>query len=141
MRGRYVESKKFTKGDVLMDENFLEYIYHSPVYVMAHSKGVLMDAILSDTQFLAKNSIMDYSLLIGLDEEKMELIVGIIDFVRPFTFDKLLEMYIKKAGRSVLPTVVYPEMYRKRFVEAMDRYFTPVPDKWTGLGTDVKINS
>lgn len=54
--------------------------------------------------------------------------------------DKLFEMFIKKAGRSVLPTVVYPEMYRKRFIEAMDRYFTPVPDKWTGLGADIKIN-
>ena len=58
------------------------------------------------------------------------------DFVRPFTLDKLLEMFIKKAGRSVLPTVVYPELYRKRFIDAMDRYFTAVPDKWTGLGAD-----
>lgn len=45
-------------------------------------------------------------------------------------------MFIKKAGRSVLPTVVYPELYRKRFIDAMDRYFTAVPDKWTGLGAD-----
>ena len=61
------------------------------------------------------------------------------DFVRPFTFDKKMEMYIKKAGRSILPTVVYPSLYRRRFIEAMERYFTPVPDKWTGLGADIRI--
>ena len=42
-----------------------------------------MQAILSDTLFLAKNSIMDYSLLTGLDEEKGELVVGIIG--QPYT--------------------------------------------------------
>ena len=136
---------------------FILDIYDTPVYVWPHSKAVLMQSILADTQFLAANSIMDYSLLTALDEEKGELVVGIIgneltltindlyfplslDFVRPFTLDKLFEMFIKKAGRSVLPTVVYPEMYRKRFIEAMDRYFTAVPDKWTGLGADIKIN-
>lgn len=123
-----------------------------------------MQAILADTQFLATNSIMDYSLLTALDEENGELVVGIIgkngphpfnqsslvlyflcllflsDFVRPFTLDKLIEMLLKKAGRSVLPTVIYPELYKKRFIEAMDRYFTPVPDKWTGLGADIKLS-
>ena len=60
--------------------------------------------------------------------------------MRPFTFDKRIEMYLKKAGRSVLPTVVYPDLYRKRFIEAMDRYFTAVPDKWTGLGADIRVS-
>ncbi len=62
-----------------------------------------------------------------------------IDFVRPFTLDKRIEMIVKKAGRSVLPTVVYPGLYRKRFMEAMDRYFSPIPDKWTGLGADIRV--
>jgi len=54
--------------------------------------------------------------------------------VRPFTLDKRLEMYLKKTAGRVLPTVVYPELYRKRFCDAMERYFTVVPDKWTGFG-------
>lgn len=62
------------------------------------------------------------------------------DFVRPFTLDKRLEMIVKKAGRSVLPTVVYPDLYRRRFVDAMDRYFSPIPDKWTGLGADIRVS-
>ncbi len=43
-----------------------------------HSKAVLMQSIIADTLFLANNSIMDYSLLTGLDEENGELVVGII---------------------------------------------------------------
>jgi hypothetical protein len=37
-----------------------------------------MQAIQSDTQFLAGQSVMDYSLLVGLDETNKELVVGII---------------------------------------------------------------
>ena len=36
-----------------------------------------------------------------------------------------------------MPTVVSPELYRSRFLEAMDRYFLLVPDRWTGLGRNV----
>ena len=98
MRGRYVtlDPKKDGTGDVLMDENFLECesiaiyysplnstlvstdIYSNPVYVWPHSKAVLMQAIINDTEFLSKNSIMDYSLLTALDKAKGELVVGII---------------------------------------------------------------
>ena len=53
-------------------------VYSNPVYVWPHTKAVLMQAIIADTLFLANNSIMDYSLLTGLDEEKGELVVGII---------------------------------------------------------------
>ena len=49
-----------------------------PLYVMSHSKTVLSQAIGSDTQFLASQSVMDYSLLVGLDKERRELVVGII---------------------------------------------------------------
>ena len=53
-------------------------ICYNPVYVYPHSKCVLMQAILADSEFLAQNSIMDYSLLTCIDEESGELVVGII---------------------------------------------------------------
>ena len=61
----------------------------------------------------------------------------LLDFVRAFTWDKLLEMWIKKyVGRGGrLPTVVSPDLYRKRFCEAMEKYFYQVPDKWTGMAS------
>ena len=53
--------------------------------------------------------------------------------------DKWFEMKVKKTAGRTLPTVVYPELYRKRFCDAIERYFTPVPDKWTGLGSGIGL--
>ena len=71
----------FWHGRVLTRPYFSLYfpdIYDSPVYMWPHSKVVLVQAILADTLFLANNHIMDYSLLVGLDREKGEVVVGII---------------------------------------------------------------
>lgn len=50
----------------------------SPLYILPHSKAVLTAAIQNDTEFLSAQSVMDYSLLVGLDSENKELVVGII---------------------------------------------------------------
>lgn len=50
----------------------------SPLYIYPHSKAVLTAAIQSDTKFLSSQKVMDYSLLVGLDEDTQELVVGII---------------------------------------------------------------
>lgn len=79
---------------------------------------------------------MDYSLLVGVDEERHELVLGIIDFVRQYTWDKHLETWVKTAGilggsRNEPPTVISPQMYKKRFRKAMTTYFVMVPDQWS----------
>ena len=53
-------------------------ICQNPVYVYPHSKNILMQAIIADTEFLEENSIMDYSLLTCIDSSTGELVVGII---------------------------------------------------------------
>jgi len=53
----------------------------SPLYVYPHSKTVLMQAISKDTEFLASHLVMDYSLLVGVDDVSKELVVGIIGTV------------------------------------------------------------
>jgi len=50
----------------------------SPLYIHPHSKAVLTSAITHDTQFLAKHLVMDYSLLVGVDETNNQLLIGII---------------------------------------------------------------
>ncbi len=50
----------------------------SPLYIRPHSKTVLTLAITNDSQFLSSNLVMDYSLLVGIDEQRKQLIVGII---------------------------------------------------------------
>ncbi|XP_048579850.1 1-phosphatidylinositol 3-phosphate 5-kinase isoform X3 [Nematostella vectensis] len=140
MRGRYVESSG-VDNDVLLDENLLEMIREHPIFIRPHSKAVLSKAIFKDTEFLAQHMVMDYSLLVGIDQTRSELVIGIIDFIRTFTWDKKLEMYVKSSGilggQGKMPTVLSPELYRTRFTEAMQRYFLMVPDKWTGLGNDL----
>ncbi|KAK7868872.1 hypothetical protein R5R35_014195 [Gryllus longicercus] len=143
MRNRLAETlpdhRAGTGELVLLDENLLKMTCDSPLYVYPHSKAVLMQAIHSDTEFLAAQAVMDYSLLVGLDQERHELVVGIIDYIRTFTWDKKLEAMVKYygqlgGGQARLPTVVSPEVYRNRFIDAMHRYFLPVPDRWTHLG-------
>uniref|UniRef100_UPI0035901CC2 1-phosphatidylinositol 3-phosphate 5-kinase isoform X2 n=1 Tax=Myxine glutinosa TaxID=7769 RepID=UPI0035901CC2 len=126
---------------VLLDENLLGVARDKPLYIRPHGKAVLTAAILADAHFLASHLIIDYSLLVGLDEESGQLVLGIIDYIRTFTWDKKLEMVVKSSGilggQGKMPTVVSPELYRARFCEAMDKYFLKVPDHWTGLGIGV----
>lgn len=79
---------------------------------------------------------MDYSLLVGVDEEKHELVLGIIDFMRQYTWDKHLETWVKASGilggpKNESPTIISPKQYKKRFRKAMTTYFLMVPDQWS----------
>ncbi|KAK0041710.1 1-phosphatidylinositol 3-phosphate 5-kinase [Biomphalaria pfeifferi] len=142
MRNRLVNTatKRAEEELVLLDENLLKSSVESPLYLRPHSKYVLKSAITSDSTFLSSNLVMDYSLLVGVDETTQEMVVGIIDYIRTFTWDKKLEMVVKASGilggQGKMPTVVSPQLYKSRFLEAMDRYFLHVPDHWTGLGQD-----
>ena len=62
---------------------------------------------------------MDYSLLLGVDRGRRELVVGIIDFCRQYTWDKQVETWVKKSGilggAGKDPTVISPKQYSRRF--------------------------
>ncbi|KAM6934766.1 1-phosphatidylinositol 3-phosphate 5-kinase isoform 3-T3 [Xenentodon cancila] len=142
LRNRNVktDSGKESCEVVLLDENLLKLIHDNPLYIRSHCKAILRAAIHSDAYFLSSHLIIDYSLLVGRDDATDQLVVGIIDYIRTFTWDKKLEMVVKSTGilggQGKMPTVVSPELYRARFCEAMDKYFLMVPDHWTGLGTN-----
>ncbi|CAO3619626.1 unnamed protein product [Cunninghamella echinulata] len=133
MRNRHVESTG-KKDEVLLDENLVELIFQKPLFIRAHSKELLRSSIYNDTLFLSGRNVMDYSLLVGIDEERNELIVGIVDFIRTFTWDKKLESWVKESvflgGGGKEPTIVTPKQYRLRFRAAMERYFLMVPNIW-----------
>ncbi|XP_056145543.1 1-phosphatidylinositol 3-phosphate 5-kinase isoform X2 [Lampris incognitus] len=142
LRNRNVktDSGKESCEVVLLDENLLKLVHDNPLYIRAHCKAILRAAIHSDAYFLSSHLIIDYSLLVGRDDATDQLVVGIIDYIRTFTWDKKLEMVVKSTGilggQGKMPTVVSPELYRSRFCEAMDKYFLMVPDHWTGLGVN-----
>ncbi|KAJ8755880.1 hypothetical protein K2173_024425 [Erythroxylum novogranatense] len=121
---------------VLLDQNLIESMPTSPIFVGNKAKRLLERAVWNDTSFLASIDVMDYSLLVGVDEENHELVLGIIDFMRQYTWDKHLETWVKASGilggnKNSSPTVISPKQYKKRFRKAMTTYFLMVPDQWS----------
>lgn len=108
-----------------------------PLYVREHTKNVIHDAIWNDTDFLSKMNVMDYSLLVGIEENNEQLVLGIVDYIRTFTWDKKLEWWVKDSGilggGGEKPTVISPEEYKVRFRQALDKYFLLVPDCYSKL--------
>nr|KAJ3421474.1 1-phosphatidylinositol-3-phosphate 5-kinase [Polyrhizophydium stewartii] len=131
MRNRHVQSTG-KQNQVLMDENLVEFSYESPLFIRANSKAQLNESVWNDTLFLSRLNVMDYSLLVGIDNQSKELVVGIVDFIRTFTWDKKLESWVKETGilggGGKEPTIVTPRQYKNRFREAMEKYFLMVPD-------------
>ncbi|WWD18488.1 hypothetical protein CI109_102940 [Kwoniella shandongensis] len=132
-------------NEVLLDENLMEIVYKHPLYLRDHSKRILRTALFNDTLFLSNLNVMDYSLVVGVDSEKHELVVGIVDYIRTFTWDKKLESWVKDsaflggAGKGE-PTIVTPKQYKIRFRTAMERFYFPsVPDRWTKVGSAEEI--
>jgi 1-phosphatidylinositol-3-phosphate 5-kinase len=133
MRNRKINATG-EKNEVLLDENMVEFIYESPLFVREHSKKLLRSSVHNDTLFLARQNVMDYSLMVAIDENRKELVVGIIDCIRTYTWDKKLESWIKDRGFARggknRPTVTSPKEYKRRFREAMNRYVLEAPDCW-----------
>ena len=50
----------------------------NPLYIREASKRHLRMSLYNDTLFLANCNVMDYSLVVGLDEAHGELVVGIV---------------------------------------------------------------
>ncbi|XP_027334704.1 1-phosphatidylinositol-3-phosphate 5-kinase FAB1B isoform X2 [Abrus precatorius] len=134
-RSRY-NADSSGKNKVLLDQNLIEAMPTSPIFVGNKAKRLLERAVWNDTGFLASVDVMDYSLLVGVDEEKHELVIGIIDFMRQYTWDKHLETWVKASGilggpKNTSPTVISPKQYKKRFRKAMTTYFLMLPDQWS----------
>ncbi|KAJ6515534.1 hypothetical protein C8R45DRAFT_1067124 [Mycena sanguinolenta] len=135
IQGRKVKSSASgTAKDVktLFDGEWIEGQQRTLTLVRPHSKVVLNEAIKSDAEFLAKSNIMDYSLLLGVDQERKQIACGLVDTIGSYTFAKTLEYKAKQglnSGKEV--TVIPPAEYQERFVSALEGYFLACPDKWS----------
>jgi len=74
IRGRKVKAGSSKTGihdsKTLFDGEWIEGQQRTLILVRPHSKVMLREAIKSDSSFLSQSNIMDYSLLLGVDEEK-----------------------------------------------------------------------
>ncbi|KAF8204364.1 hypothetical protein K438DRAFT_1819712 [Mycena galopus ATCC 62051] len=126
-RNRHVQSTG-RENEVLLDENLVQTAHLAPFYLREHSKRILRGALYNDSKFLSDVNVMDYSFLVGVDSQNNELVVGIVDYIRTYTWDKKLESWVKESaflGGSSRgePTIITPKQYRQRFLGAMERYF------------------
>jgi len=83
-------------------------------------------AIHNDTLFLQRLRIIDYSLLLIIDKKNHLIRLGIIDYLRKYTFDKKMESKYKEMVSGIKPTIVQPIFYKNRFRDSMSQYFMPV---------------
>jgi 1-phosphatidylinositol-3-phosphate 5-kinase len=80
---------------------------------------------------LQNMNVMDYSLFVGVDKQKKELVFGIIDYLRQYTWDKQLESWVKTSlvvPKNETPTVISPRDYKLRFRAFISQHFLSVPD-------------
>ena len=132
-RNRYVDPDS---PGVLLDQNLLQVMFTTPICVDQLSKIKLQASIWNDTLFLSSLGVMDYSLVIGIDVNTNQLVAGIIDYLRLYTWDKQFETWVKSTGiigGRGIPTVISPSQYKIRFREAMNFYFVLMPIKQTNF--------
>jgi hypothetical protein len=107
-------------------------------YVKETDKVLFDRALQNDLHFLTASRMMDYSLLVGVNEVKTtdqakdsnkpaSFRVRIVDFLGAWTLVKQLESSGKKAIKSQTPTVIPPHEYADRFRRAMMSYFIASP--------------
>ncbi|XXQ36227.1 1-phosphatidylinositol-3-phosphate 5-kinase [Plasmodiophora brassicae] len=110
----------------LLDGDLLQYTKGVPISLTGNSLADLRLSVQNDTEFLSGRSVVDYSILIGVDEIGRTISVGIIDYLRVYTLDARLESQVKSLGMLAgrpLPTVIAPVDYMQRFRRAVDCYF------------------
>ncbi|MCO5566013.1 hypothetical protein L7F22_019688 [Adiantum nelumboides] len=123
-------------------------------FVPEQQKTQFQRALRNDLAFLTASNVMDYSLLVGVNEPMNAsssmngngknnanlssssstsknnpfFRVRIVDFLGAWTLVKQLESSGKKAIKSQTPTVIPPQDYAIRFSQAIEGYFIGCPD-------------
>ena len=138
---RYVQQKMKVPGKVLLDTNFLEDFNGEPLFFDFNVFQLLKDTLNNDSLFLKEEGIIDYSLLIIFEYDNNKnkneikennnnfkvIRLGIVDYLRKYTWDKQIESYSKKVINGFNnPTIINPESYRKRFMDKIQRYFVGI---------------
>ncbi|BAM39765.1 uncharacterized protein TOT_020000036 [Theileria orientalis strain Shintoku] len=109
---------------VLLDQNFKLYTKGCPIQLNYESINLINERLKSDLNFLSSINIVDYSMLLRISPSQSVITLGIIDFLRPYTWDKQIETVGKRlANIGQEPTIVSPNEYKTRFFNFIQRTF------------------
>ena len=75
-RNRYVRNP--SASAVRLDVNFFQEHNGLPLSLIPSAKDMLLRAVISDSQFLASIGVIDYSLLVGIEESEQKEEEGVV---------------------------------------------------------------
>eukprot|EP01023_Acetabularia_acetabulum_P035389 TRINITY_DN3343_c0_g1_i4.p1 TRINITY_DN3343_c0_g1~~TRINITY_DN3343_c0_g1_i4.p1 ORF type:complete len:440 (-),score=60.13 TRINITY_DN3343_c0_g1_i4:594-1913(-) len=118
-----------------LDENLRDAVQYEPLMLEMSCYALLRSTLERDTGFLAESKIIDYSLLLAKavqNDKQPFIVVGIVDYLQPYTMKKHLESQIKTIKNKVtkggeLPTIISPEKYRRRFLDGILKLLSQIP--------------
>uniref|UniRef100_A0A6G3MIP3 1-phosphatidylinositol-3-phosphate 5-kinase FAB1A (Trinotate prediction) n=1 Tax=Henneguya salminicola TaxID=69463 RepID=A0A6G3MIP3_HENSL len=126
---------KNSANQVFVDTEIIQNLCENPIYVRHKFLAEIHKILRKDTRFLEENFLVDYSLIVGINNDQNIIRFAIIDYLRKYTWDKRLESawksgFMKATSGGGAPTIVAPMEYRMRFMDAFKLYFYPAPFKW-----------
>lgn len=89
-------------SQVLLDDNLMEFTKGRPFPMKHRAKMFFHKAVQNDTLFLSIVNVVDYSILVGVDENAHELVVGIIDYLRQVTIHRVSKQFADETYRFLL---------------------------------------
>ena len=153
---RLTKEPQVERGDAKKDLNFINE--NQRLFLPEITRELLLDQVFKDANFLAKQGIIDYSLLVGImpksqfesymenrnlisntetHHKEGELVsydgnntyfIGIIDTLTPFNIKKKGEYLIKRPFQGKGISCVPPKQYKNRFIDFMEFCFEGVRD-------------
>lgn len=131
LKGTFNQRRYVKDGDIKtkMDLNYLEDFKGLPITIIMDTKRLLDAAIWNDSLFLSKQNVIDYSMLVLVNEETKQIAAGIIDYIEQYTFEKAIESKYKTVMANETPTITNPLEYKKRFrTRMMQDFFIGIED-------------
>ena len=116
--------KKTKNSQTLLDTNYKLERNNEPLAIYEKDFRYFKKAYENDSSFLSEHNLIDYSLLLIIDEKNLNIRTGIIDFLRIYTWDKQLEHMGKIViNVGAIPTITNPFEYKERFINALKKFF------------------
>ena len=144
---------------VLWDQDFRAWSNNRPLLLSPSDDLFFQTALCNDSEFLSSLQVVDYSLFLAMNSMTVTsrppytIFAGIIDYLRPFTWDKKIESVVKSVNNNIVnigykitnsdpsqpglregsikqpdmaeaPTVIRPDLYARRFQANISVLFT-----------------